>query len=408
MKELLPMLNLLPGLGSVLPRTYAFLLLQSNDLLSRGIGGDHTLKPDLHAYGGFTGMFAQVFLIAITQIGSLVHNYGLAIIFTCLLVRVMLLPLTRSQVNGMRMMQALQPVQKEINRYYPNKQDQNAKIMELYQTYKINPLASCLPMIIQLPILFGVYRALYDPSFAGKSFMGVQLLFPVELTLPRSYGIGPDLPDIIDVTVAQLGLHNQIWHIPPSIPLLGGHFIYWPALGLVLLYVASSLWMQRTMKKVNQPDPDFEREFKEEMKSSGPPVAEDPNDIGKQMQRQMGFMNIMILVFAFFFSAGALIYFIVQNGMMSLEYTLLTRGQKAHFNAKEMKAFIRRPPPPIGAPGGPVPPPAPKAGSGVHGAKPAPPSSNGKPLEVDSAGENEVIDTELLGDKRPQKKRRKR
>ncbi|MCC7477698.1 membrane protein insertase YidC [bacterium] len=400
------MLDLLTGLQGLVPRAYAFLLLQSNDLLSKGVGGSHDLKPDLQAYGGFTGMFAQVFLIAITMIGGAVHNYGLAIIFTCLLVRIMLLPLTRQQINGMKLMQALQPVQKEIQRFYPNKQDQNAKLMELYQTYKINPLASCLPMLIQLPILFGVYRALYDPSFAGKSFLGIQLLFPVELTLPRSYGIGPDLPDIIDVTVAQLNLYSQIWHIPANIPLLGGHFVYWPALGLVVLYVISSLWMQRTMKKVNQPDPDFEREFKDEMKSSGP-VADDPNDMAKQMQRQMGFMNIMILVFAFFFSAGALIYFIVQNAAMSLEYTLLSKGINSHFNAKEMKAFIRRPPPPIGGPGGPVPPPAPAGKPKGDGPKPLPPSSNGKPLEVDEPG-IEVSDTELLGDKRPQKKRRKR
>ncbi len=86
--------------------------------------------------------------------------------------RLLLLVLTRQQIHGMKTMQMLQPVMKEIQRFYPDRNDQSAKTMELYTQYKINPLSGCLPMFIQLPIMFGVYRALYDASFAGKDFLG--------------------------------------------------------------------------------------------------------------------------------------------------------------------------------------------------------------------------------------------
>ncbi|MCH7472811.1 membrane protein insertase YidC [bacterium] len=328
------------------------LFLQSNDMISQAVGNGASIEPDLGAYGGITGIFGQFFLISITAITSVVHNQGIAIILTAILVRVLLLPLTRTQIRGMRIMQLLQPVQKEIQRFYPNKQDQNAKTMELYSKYKINPLAGCLPMLVQLPILFGVYRALYDPSFAGHNFLGIQLLFPVSLSSARSFGLGPELQDLIDVTVFKLGLQSQIIELPASLPLIGGSFWYLPALVLVALYAASSFAMQRVMRKVNAPDPAFAEEFKAPPKQPGAP---EQMDFGQQMQKQMGIMNIFILVIAFIFSAGALLYFVVQNVMMTLEYQFLPNwpkgkgGKQVDLDPKELKKFIRKPPPPAGA-----------------------------------------------------------
>jgi YidC/Oxa1 family membrane protein insertase len=258
-----------------------------------------------------------------------------------------LLPLTKIQIFGMKNMQAMQPVMKEIQRFYPNKQDQSAKTMELYQKYKINPLAGCLPMIIQLPILFGVYRALYDPTFAGKDFLGIQLLFPVNVTSGTSFGHGPELSDMVDMTVAKFDLMGQMFAVPSGIPLIGGSYWYLPGLALVVLYIASSLIMQKVMKKVNAPDPAFAEVFKEEMKS---PKEDGQPDLAAQMQKQMGLMNFIIIIFAFIFSAGALLYFIVQNSLMMLEYTLIPKlaGGSVALDPKELKQFIRQAPPPAG------------------------------------------------------------
>jgi YidC/Oxa1 family membrane protein insertase len=325
------------------------LLLQSNDLIAHAMQQHGALQPDLTHYTGITGAFGAVFMVLITAIGGFIHNYGLAILLSCLVVRLVMLPLTRQQIYGMKTMQMLQPVMKEIQRFYPDRNDQSAKTMELYTQYKINPLSGCLPLFIQLPIMFGVYRALYDASFAGKDFLGIQLLFPVNVTAGRSFGGGPDLADLIDISINKLGLQHQIFYIPktwPIIgPLIGGAFWYWPALILVALYVGSSFFMQRVMKKVNAPHPEFEAEFKYEAKTADGQPA--PPDMSQQMQKQMGMMNVMIFIFAFIFSSGALLYFIAQNLLMALEYTLLPRTMQFAYNAKELKEFVRRPPPPL-------------------------------------------------------------
>jgi YidC/Oxa1 family membrane protein insertase len=378
------------------------LLLQSNDKIAEAVKraseGARGLEVVWTSYTGMTGIFAIIFLRIIEMWDTLVHSYGLAIIFTAFTVRMLLFPLTRKQVQNMRIMQYIQPVQKEVSRYYPNKQDQNSKMMELYAEYKISPIAGCLPLLVQFPILIGVYRALYDSTFAGHSFLGIQLIFPVVTTSARNQGHGPDITEVIDVTVATLGLQHQIWNVPTTIPFIGGAFLYWPALALVVLYALSSWYLQRTMKKVNTPHPEFEAAFKAEMKnkSDEPPQM----DFAAQMQRQMGIMNIFIVFIGFFFSAGALIYFVVQNLLMSLEYTLLSRGSEPAFDAAEMKAFIRRPPPP---------PPQLGAKAGVA---PKEPSRNGKVDAETSKTQGDDDESEepaaAGGSDRPRRKRRKR
>jgi len=339
-----------------------------------------------------------------------VKDYGLAIILTAILVRLMLLPLTLKQVTGMRMMQMLQPVMKEIQKHYPNKQDQSAKTMELYSKYKINPLSGCLPMVIQLPILFGVYRALYDPSFAGKDFLGIQLLFPVNVTSGRSFGMGPELKDIVDVTIHQLDLMGSIVQIPEAIPLVGGGFWYMPALILVVFYVASSILMQRVMRKVNAPDPEFVEEFTEVMKSrKGQDDKPQEPDLAAQMQKQMGIMNFVIIIFAFIFSAGALLYFIIQNMLMMLEYSLIPKlaPQGPELDARELRRFIRTAPVQPQQPGAA---PAPQKAAALE-AKPAAAGADDttdQTSQEDASRDGAEDSTAPDGLRRPRKKRRKR
>ena len=380
------------------------LLIQSNDLIGQMVGNGG-LEPDLEQYVGFLGIIGQFFLLTINAIQNFIGDYGLAIILTAVLVRLMLLPLTIQQVRGMRAMQMLQPVMKEIQKFYPNKQDQSAKTMELYGKYKINPLSGCLPMVIQLPILFGVYRALYDPSFAGKDFLGIQLLFPVNVTSGRSFGLGPELKDIIDVTIHQLGLMPQIVKVPDAVPLIGGGFWYLPALILVVFYVASSFIMQRVMRNVNAPDPDFVEEFKEVMKSrkDKDDKPQEP-DMAQQMQKQMGMMNFVIIIFAFIFSAGALLYFIIQNMLMMLEYTLIPKlaAPGPDLDARELRRFIRTAPAPTRQPGA-VP-------ASKQPAKPAAGASESteETSQEDVSREGVEAASSPDGLKRPRKKRRKR
>ncbi|MEJ2730170.1 MAG: membrane protein insertase YidC [Deltaproteobacteria bacterium] len=94
---------------------------------------------------------------------SVIPNYGIAIIILTILVKVLLWPLGQKSYKSMSEMKKLQPLMKEIREKYKNdKQRMNQEIMGLYRTYKINPLGGCLPMVVQLPVFFALYRMLYE------------------------------------------------------------------------------------------------------------------------------------------------------------------------------------------------------------------------------------------------------
>ncbi|MGL5711880.1 MAG: YidC/Oxa1 family membrane protein insertase [Paraclostridium sp.] len=99
---------------------------------------------------------------------NLVSNYGLSIILFTIVVKTLLLPLTIKQTKSMKAMQDIQPKIQEIQNKYKNKPEkQNQEIMKLYQEAKINPMAGCLPLIIQFPILIGLYNVLREPVQYG-------------------------------------------------------------------------------------------------------------------------------------------------------------------------------------------------------------------------------------------------
>lgn len=96
-------------------------------------------------------------------------NYGLAIIIFTLIIKVLLYPLTFKQLQSMRKMQEINPKVKEIQaKYKNNQQKQQQAMMELYQKEGVNPLGGCLPLLIQLPILYSLFSALrtfFDPAY---------------------------------------------------------------------------------------------------------------------------------------------------------------------------------------------------------------------------------------------------
>ena len=94
---------------------------------------------------------------------SVIPNYGVAIIILTILVKVLLWPLGQKSYKSMSEMKKLQPLMKEIReKYKDDKQRMNQEVMGLYRTYKINPLGGCLPMVVQLPVFFALYRMLYE------------------------------------------------------------------------------------------------------------------------------------------------------------------------------------------------------------------------------------------------------
>ena len=93
-------------------------------------------------------------------------SYGVAIILLTILIKMILYPLTVKQVKSMKGMQELQPKMKKLQEQYKNNpQMMQQKIAELYKEAGVNPLAGCLPLLIQMPILMGMYYSLYNFHF---------------------------------------------------------------------------------------------------------------------------------------------------------------------------------------------------------------------------------------------------
>jgi YidC/Oxa1 family membrane protein insertase len=90
------------------------------------------------------------------------HDFGVAIIFVTILVRVILYPLGAQAIKSQKILQELQPKIKEIQtKYKDDKEKQMEATLELYKSAKINPLASLLPLLIQLPILYALYKVFW-------------------------------------------------------------------------------------------------------------------------------------------------------------------------------------------------------------------------------------------------------
>ena len=132
--------------------------------------------------GLWTSIFVKPLAWLIIKVGTFVKNYGLALIITCLLIRLILYPLTRKTAIQSELIKKAQPELSKLEKKYENKtsaEDQNKKAQEMmmiYQKYKINPLSGCLLSFVQLPLLFAFYEAINrTPAIFEDKFLLFEL-----------------------------------------------------------------------------------------------------------------------------------------------------------------------------------------------------------------------------------------
>jgi YidC/Oxa1 family membrane protein insertase len=110
---------------------------------------------------GWFWFFEKPFLWLLRTLNGLVGNFGVAIILMTVIVRGLMFPIAQKQFASMAAMRAVQPRMKEIQeRFKDDKQRQQQEIMKLYKDEKVNPLAGCLPLVLQIPIFFALYKVL--------------------------------------------------------------------------------------------------------------------------------------------------------------------------------------------------------------------------------------------------------
>jgi YidC/Oxa1 family membrane protein insertase len=109
--------------------------------------------------------FEILIAVPLAFFAQLTGSAGLAVILLTLLIRIVLHPLTRANLTSMRKMQRLAPQISVLRRKYADNPSQlNAEIMNLYRSNGVNPLAGCLPMLLQLPVLFAMFRVFQRPG----------------------------------------------------------------------------------------------------------------------------------------------------------------------------------------------------------------------------------------------------
>ncbi len=187
--------RLLPGKQSVYSFTF-FMGPKSHKVLG---GYDNSLKNVINF--GFFNVIAKPLLIVMNIIHDYIPNYGVAIILLTVLIKLVFWPLGTKSYKSMNEMKKVQPLQAEIReKYKDDKQRMNKEIMALYKTYKVNPAGGCLPMLVQMPIFFALYRMLYQAiELRHAPFLGwvtdlsaPDRLFHFDFTIPMMqapYGI---------------------------------------------------------------------------------------------------------------------------------------------------------------------------------------------------------------------------
>jgi len=118
-------------------------------------------KLDMAINFGWTDIIAKPLLYALRFFYEYVGNYGISIIILTILIKILFWPLTHKSYKSMKEMQKLQPLMAKIReKHKNNKEKMNKELMALYKTYKVNPMGGCLPMVIQIPVFFALFRIL--------------------------------------------------------------------------------------------------------------------------------------------------------------------------------------------------------------------------------------------------------
>ena len=182
---------------------------------------------------------------------GLLGSWGLAIIGMTVAIRLLILPLTFRGVKGMHEMQRLQPEMKKLQeRYKDDRQRMNQEVMKLYQEHGVNPLSSCLPLLLQLPFFLAIFWMLRDDLKADIGTGDPSFLFIPDLTAPAT---GVVLAVLIALyIVSQLGssivstatadpMQRRIFM---ALPVIFGIFILFydfPA-GLLVYWITTNVW----------------------------------------------------------------------------------------------------------------------------------------------------------------------
>ncbi len=209
---------------------------------------------------GFWGVISVVLLKGMKFFYGLIPSYGIAIILITILIKILFWPIQAKSIKSMKAMQKFQPlINKLKEKYKDDPQRLNTETMKLYKEHKINPVSGCLPMLVQIPVLFAFYRMLASAiELRGQSFLWIH-----DLSAPDTIFQVLGLP-INPLPLVMTGLSVWQMKITPQtgdpqqqkmmmfMPLMMMFIFYKLAAGVVLYYtvqqflsIAQQWWSMR-------------------------------------------------------------------------------------------------------------------------------------------------------------------
>jgi YidC/Oxa1 family membrane protein insertase len=237
---------------------------------------------DLLIDWGFFYFITKPLFVAMDWIYHRVGNFGIAILLITILIKALFFPLANKSYASMAKMKAVQPEMTAIReRYAEDKAKQQQAMMELYKKEKINPLAGCLPILIQVPVFFALYKVLF---------------ITIEMRHAPFFGWIKDLSAPDPTTI--FNLFGLIPFDPSHLPIVGPFLM----LGAWPLIMGVTMWFQM---KLNPPAPD---------------------------PTQQMIFNWMPIIFTFMlanFSAGLVIYWAWNNTLSVIQQSVIMRKHGA-------------------------------------------------------------------------------
>jgi YidC/Oxa1 family membrane protein insertase len=241
------------------------------------IGGQYGNNADQAMGFGFFGFFSKGLLLIMNWLNSALSlPYGWAIIVLTILLKIAFWPLTAASTRSAQKMAAIGPQLAELKEKYkgdPAKFSQ--KQMEFFRENKINPVAGCLPMLVQLPVFFGLFMMLRT----AIELRGASFLWAIDLSKTDTLFIIPGLSFIPFLSTPE-GLPFNV---------------------LPLLYIATAIWQTH--------------------------ITPMSPTMDAMQQRLMRWMPLMFLLFLYNFSSGLALYMTVNNLLTILQTWLMKRNQ---------------------------------------------------------------------------------
>lgn len=222
------------------------------------------------------------------------HDLGIAIILLTVIIKILLYSLNSKQIKSQKELQELQPKIEEVKtKYKSNKEEMGKKMMELYKEHKVNPFGSCLPLIIQMPFLFAIFKVFRDGFENGI----LNLIYPF---IQR-----PETINYISFGFLDLSQKN----------------IY-----IAVLAALAQFWQAKMMvtKRTAIKSPESKDE-----------------DMAAIMNKQMVyFMPVMTFFMASSFSAGLALYWLVTTLLSAFQQLYILRKTKKIANVIEGEVLI--------------------------------------------------------------------